>query len=478
MGRMARKLKIRTRDLSIAFFVFVAPVLNAQAQIASPGNESTSSASNSWSQQPGERAPWLTYGIDAGVGESDNVTLLPTDKISQTIAVTDLDFLVKEQSRLLDANATGNFSYLDYLQNAYGSQLIGRFDGQAKLAIIPGRLVWIAQDDFGQAAVDPFTAVTPTNLENINYFTTGPELTLRPGGVNFIDLSAHYSRAQYQTTGSFNSNRGLASVSLGRDVSAGASVSLNAQFERVMFDDTSVSTDFDRTTASGRYELHGARTDFEADLGATKISQGIESTTGPLAELKLSRQVSPSAKLTATVGRELTDISSSFSTLQSATAGPGPSGVIGTAPAPQSAENYTSDYAAVGWQFQRNRTSIGLDARWEKDTYPAAPQLDLHHPSADFSVERRLTRAFSAKLFGRWSGTSYPNALVATSTASSKYDDWLLGSDLSWRYGRGLELRLRYSHTSHVVSTGDSGYGENRVFLTVGYRPRSTLDGE
>ena len=77
------------------------------------------------------RAPLLAYGVDAGIGESDNVTLVSTNKINQSIATADADFAVNEQSRLLDVNAKGDFSYLDYLQNAYSSQLLGRFDGAA-----------------------------------------------------------------------------------------------------------------------------------------------------------------------------------------------------------------------------------------------------------------------------------------------------------------------------------------------------------
>ena len=32
------------------------------------------------------------YGVDVGIGETDNVTLVQTDKVSQTIAITDADF--------------------------------------------------------------------------------------------------------------------------------------------------------------------------------------------------------------------------------------------------------------------------------------------------------------------------------------------------------------------------------------------------
>jgi hypothetical protein len=121
-------------------------------------------------------AETLNYGVDAGVGESDNVTLVASGKVSQTMALADVDFDFKEQSRRLDVDAKGYFTFLDYLQHAYSSQLIGRFDGAAHLALIPERLTWVLQDDFGQAALDPYTPLTPTNLENVNYLSTGPDL--------------------------------------------------------------------------------------------------------------------------------------------------------------------------------------------------------------------------------------------------------------------------------------------------------------
>jgi len=473
MGPTTRQRKVHAQCLSIAFVLAAALAPRAHAQLSPGGPASSVSVFNNPAAAPAARAPVLTYGVDAGVGESDNVTLVPTDKVSQTIAITDVDFAVKEQSRLIDVNATGNFSYLDYLQNAFGRQLIGRFDGAGNVAIIPGRLTWVLQDDYGQAAIDPFTAVTPNNLENINYLSTGPDMSLRLGGVSFVNLSARYSRAQYETS-PYSSNRGLGSLAVGEYLSPGASVSLNADFERVMFENTVLNTDFDRTSAFGRYALHGARTDFEGDLGASRISEAGTTDTGPLVKAQLSRLLSAAAKLTLTAGRELTDSSSSFSTLQTGPTVGG--GIIGSAPAALTSSNYTSDYASVGWQYGRNRTNIGLAIRWEKDTYSGQPLLDVDRPSADFNIDRQLTRAFSAQLLGRFYKTDYLNAAIASNTASSQYDDWFVGGALIWRHGRGLEIRLRYNHDSHVVSAGGSGYSDNRIFLTVGYRPRPLVE--
>jgi hypothetical protein len=447
------------------------------------------------------QAETLSYGVDVGVAESDNVTLVATDKISQTMAIADADIDYKEQSRRLDVDAKGNFSYLDYLQGAYGNQFIGRFDGSAHLALIPEKLAWVLQDDFGQSALDPFTPTTPTNLEDVNYLSTGPDLTLRFGPSSFLNASARYARTEYQTS-PFNSNRLLGNLAWGLQLSSRSSVSLNGDTERVLFENTTLNSDFDRTNGFVRYELQGSRTDLSADLGATTISQDRASTgsdttvmsgtagslgtatpvvsdpggstTGGLAKIQLSRKLSMAAKLTFSAGHVLTDASTSFSGLQS-----GAIGVVGAAAAAVTANSYTSNYASAEWQYQRNRTKIAVSGRWERDTYDGVAALDNTRGGAEFSVERKLTHAITAQLLGRLYKTDYFHVTATPSNASSNYEDGLVGLSLSWRHGRGLEVRLRAEHNSRVASGIDTGYRENRVLLTVGYRPtRSQVESD
>ena len=415
-------------------------------------------------------AETLSYGVDAGVAQTDNVTLAPSNKVSQTIAIADADFDVKKQSRLLDVDAKGNFSYLDYLQNAYGSQLIGRFDGLAHFAIIPERLIWMLQDDFGQAALDPFTPTTPTNLENVNYLSTGPDVNFRLGGTSFINLSARYARSTYATS-PYNSNRWFGSLAWGLQLSSRSTVSLNADTERVQFENTVVNSDYDRTNGFVRYSIQGARTELSADLGGTRITQNGSSTSGGLAKVELSRKISAAAKLTFTAGHTLTDASTSFSNLQS-----GATGTVGTAPAAQTSNNYTSNFASVGWQYSRNRTILAVSARWEKDSYSEEPALDHTWGGVELSFQRQLSRAFTAELVGRYYRTDYSHAVVTTVDGSSEYKDGWISAGMTWRYGRGLEVRLRGEHSSRNASEPNAGYGENRVLLTVGYRPPPRQD--
>jgi hypothetical protein len=464
---MRGKVRAVRAVAAMAFVMLLTPRLNAQTV---PGVTGTGGVGMpSLPPLPPGRQFEFNYGIDAGIGESDNVTLAPTDRISQTMAIADVDFDLKERSRRLDADAKGDFSYLDYLQGAYANELIGRFDGVAAVALFPGRLNWTFQDSFGQAQIDPFTPVTPTNRENINYFSTGPDLALQFGPVWFFNAGGRYIRTTYQTS-PFDSTRFEASAAPGTELSAGSSVSLYGSFERAVFDTTVVdgvlvNTNFNRSRVFGDYEAHGARTDLSVNLGATRVDEGAESITGPLAKLKISRKLSAASKLTFSAGRDLTDASTGFSNLQS-----GAIGTVGTAPAAGSLSNYTVTYASLNWDYTRNRTTVALSGGWEKDTYEGQPQLDLQRADAEFRLERRLSRAFTAQLVGSLYRTEYPHA-----DAGVGYDetDGRVGGALAFSTGKGLEVRLRYEHTSRIASGigSGTGYQENRAFLTVGYRP-------
>ena len=316
--------------------------------------------------------------------------------------------------------------------------------------------------------------MTPGNIEYVNYVSTGPDFALRMGGTGFLDASVRVARSIYQTS-PFNSNRVLGSLAAGLQLSARSSVSLNGVAERVLFDNTVVNGDFNRSSAYVRYDIEGARTILSVDLGATKITQNASagtstvivspsgspitvpetipqsaySTTGPLARVALTRKLSSAASLTLSGGRELTDGISSFGSIQS-----GALGVVGTVPALLTSSSYTSTFGSVGWVYERNRTTIGVSGRWERDVYISQPQFDLTRGGVQINVKRKLSRAFTLQLLGSYYKNDYFNATPTFATldgGNPKFDDAMVGAILSWRYGRAVEVRLRAEHSSRTT---------------------------
>jgi hypothetical protein len=408
-----------------------------------------------------------TFGADVGVESTDNIGLTAADRTGQRIATTDLDFATEQATRRLDFNLKGAFSYLDYLEGAYGSDLIGRFDGIGQFALIPERLTWTVQDDFGQGQLNAFQPPTPNNKQNINYVSTGPNAFLRFGGTGFVDLSARYARVQYSDS-PFDSNRYQASAKIGEQLSARSDVSVDIDTEHAAFVDPAAGGNFERSSAYLHYDLSGARTTIGANLGATKLAETGSSSTGALAKLAVDRKVSPSATLSLTLGRELTDASTGFSTAQS-----GAIGGIAVSPAAVTANSYTDDYGSLAFQYQRRLASFRLSGRWEKDSYADQPQLDVTRDGGEFSLDERLTRRWTAQVLSSYYESRYAHGDFTATQGATSFTDALFGAGLSFRAGRALLFQLRYARVSRSVSgaADAQGYRANTIFLTVGYRP-------
>lgn len=142
------------------------------------------------------------------------------------------------------------------------------------------------------------------------------------------------------------------------------------------------------------------------------------------------------------------------------------SGAIGgivTAPVAAMRDIYTTSYASAGCRYERNRTSVELSGWWDTDSYFQQSQFDLTRSDTEFSVDRTLTRAWSAQLLGSLVNTDYAHVNFTS-------EDRLIGAALTLREGRAVDIRLRYDHIARALSGDGSDYRENRAFLTIRYR--------
>jgi hypothetical protein len=402
--------------------------------------------------------PTSQLTLSAGVGETDNVYLTAPPTQSQTMGMLGLDFDLLRQGTVLDVDTKGDFEYFDYLQHAYGEELYGRFDGLASLQIVPDNFKWVAEDYFGQAQVDPFEPLTPLNVQYVNVFSTGPDFRVRLGDTGFAQMDLRYATTHYQTS-PLSGDRELANLSVGDQLSPVSSVSLNVDEQRLRFDDTSVNTDYDRRESYARYQLTGARTGIELELGATQTNQTERWVSAPLAKLSLRRLVSRSLTLTLTLGHQLTDASDSFRNLKS-----GATGGIVISPAIGTTESYLSNYGSAELLFERDRTRFALSGRYERDTYAESTPLDLTDSAVEAFVQRLMTPIWTLQLQGSWRRFDYFNGGYAET-------NWPVGAALILTPGRHVDVKLSADHILHEVSGRGFDYTENRVLLVVEYRP-------
>lgn len=400
----------------------------------------------------------LDYGLSLGAGETNNIGRTDGGERSETIGVVGVDLTWQEQTRRIDADVAVDLSYYEYLDDTYDGELLGTANGSVVLGIVPDRFTWLVQDTFGQVQADPFQPSTPDTRENINYFTTGPNFTLRFGSAGFARLFGRYSTVNYEES-LLDTERVGAGLALGRELSQRSEVALNAVSESVEFEDL-LNQDFDLHHVFLSYQIEGSRTELSTELGYTWLEHDAgEETGGALVNVAVSRDMSPSSTVRLEVGTQFTDASASLRTSAGQVGGGGSADVTATA------DPFENRFASVQWSFVRNRTSFSLGAAWNEDTYEEQTLFDRTRLVYEAGLHRQVTQTVGFGFRGTLSDEEFENTDLAA-------DELTLAAELTWRLGRRVGLTLTVEHFERDTSTGVGEFDEDRAFLMLSYRPR------
>ena len=410
----------------------------------------------------------FAYDANLGLGHSDNIRRASANEEDEDIAAAGLRFSLDQRSSRLQADAVGNFSFAEYLNDTYDSEVLGNFAGNARFGFVPQRFEWVMSDNFGQTLSDPFAPVTPDNRENINYFSTGPDVTFAFGSQTRLRLGARYSLATYEASPlDFDTTSGEAALL--RMLSSASNISLNARVAQTDYDEASLDADYDQSEAFLRYDVTGARTRLAIDLGYTQIDRDAAADTedGLLLRLEVIRRLSAASTATLAAGREFSNSGSAFAGLQ------GVGGIgLGATPGLQTAQPFTNDYANLGYDFSRNRTTLGLYASWRDQSYETATLLDQTLTSVGAQVGREMSPRTSLTLHAIYTEADFK--------LGADYTDLNGGAGIAWRLSRSVSVNVTYDYLKRTsdLPAGDSV--ENRYWLSIAYgrgTPRTALAG-
>jgi hypothetical protein len=424
-----------------------------------PGGVSPAGAS------PGDvgvaRTNFFTYGADAGIGYSDNITETSTDKRSDEILAEGIQLAGLEQGARFQGAVLADLEHLNYLQGTYSPEVIGNFGGYAAYALVPDFVRWMAQDSFGQGLVDPFASQSPGNLENINTITTGPTFTIPLGNLTLLNVSARYSRVSYQVSPLDNNDYGGA-VTLTRLLSARSSISFNVQSERYDYTDP-INPSYDQREAFARYDIQGARTRITVDAGYDQIRgpQQLDSS-GVLGRLRVSRTLAEGSVLSISAGREPSN-SSSFLAQNQAVSGIGLQATSGQ----QTATPFSNEYETLGWSFSRRRTTLSLILSHYEQIYDGQSILDQSYTSGGVHLSRLMYPGWTVGLFADYSKESFAQQLAAQQ--SGNYTEEHGGANVRWQLARKLALTFEYDHYHRNSDLVLYSFSENRVWMRVQY---------
>jgi hypothetical protein len=399
----------------------------------------------------------LSYGVDVGLGFSDNIALVEEGKTDETIATAGAQLRLDHESRRLQANVETRLEYLSYLDDTYDAQVVGNLIGDLEVAIIEDRFTWALEDTFGQTIQNQFAPSTPDNRENLNYLSTGPDFTLPLGSRNKLLLNGRYVDVHYEDS-DLGNQRIRGTLALRHDLSAASSVSVNVDSEEISFDDDTEFTDYENHEAFLNYRLDAARTTLSLDAGVTEITSGGESNEDWLGRLEVTRRASSALTVGLELGHDFSDAGNSFVNLQA-----GQPGSIDPVPVQETAMPFENTYGTIFGRFSRNRTSIQLRAGYYDESYDTQPLFDRKRLTLNLSLDRNLNAAMIALVSADYSRQDYTEL-------DSQFDDLTVTLGMRWNVSRTSIVSFDYLYRDRNGDAIGTDYQANEIWVRFGYQ--------
>lgn len=430
----------------------------------------------------GFELPHSTWSVFGGVTHSTNATRQP-DGQSDTIASVGVSGSLFRDEGRLTYRLVGNAAYEEYLENTYDGDVRASVNAGARYEFVPDRISWSVDNTFGQSATNTFAPSTPENRTNVNYFSTGPDVDLRLGGVAGLGLGARYARTDY-SEGVGDDQRYSGNARLYRRLSATSTAALNASFQRVRNEDEfgfgfGREREYDTREYFASLDAQRARYGFSLGAGLSELSNegraGSESE--PLVRASAYRRLSPALNLNLSAGQEFR---SGGDILRDAIGETrivnGQIVFIGAGIDPQSVGAVLADlsvvnqpvkyqYARASLDWARTRTTFSIAGGQGRERYQnPGIDVDRDFTEAGLSASRRLRPNLSAQASVNWNEREFRQRGRGDQTLYAQLRlDWQLTS----RFG----LNFSYRHEDRQSDFSTFEYQENLFYVGVSYGP-------
>jgi len=405
---------------------------------------------------------------DAGLIYSDNVTRVQNGS-GDTLALLGLVGDASREGPRLDYRLASDLALVKYLSSHYQTQPFGYLDGTGAIWLVPGSLSWTGRETYTQAVIDPFAPVTPDNLEGLNYVTTGPRFTLHPTLRTTVTLNGTYSylagSSKSAQSVNIDNHRYAGDLTLSHAFSSSSSGYLTAASEKVEFTDQVDNNNFRQDQALAGLKLASARTLLAVSGGYARLHEvvlaSVASGPGELPQsqvpggsvwrVELSRQISPSSRLSLHAVKQVTDAANLFR-------------LNLDQPVPAAAANrlttadpFTDRELGASWRFVAARTSLTLGYVDIRERYKINPTSDRNVEDATALLARQLSPLLNWDM-----GVEFERQEFAAGGSSNTLNAM---TSLRWQIAPQLRLRFLYAHSALTPH----GYAENQLGVTASY---------
>lgn len=201
----------------------------------------------------------VNYTARSSVGYSDNITRtgIAANQLKDSIASIGGTLSIVDESSTNDFILDMSADYVDYRNNTFEEEIIANIALASNFSLVDDSFTWTLDGYYGQQAISAFTVVTPNNLQNTGFVSTGPNLVYRFTDLDSLTLGYRY-RDFYaeQTPSDYQSN--VFSAVLARRLSPLHTLSFNIETENLTYDDPFISSFADFENLQYTIALTGA----------------------------------------------------------------------------------------------------------------------------------------------------------------------------------------------------------------------------
>lgn len=403
----------------------------------------------------------LSAEFRGGYTVSDNIFLESEDGIEDNIWSVGMTLnLFEESSRtLIDVRAVAD--YLHYF-DTFDPETVGALDALFDYAFIENYFSWRIQNNYGQRLADPLGTPNPGNRENMNFFTTGPNVDIPMGERFFLGLEARLSTVRYEVSVNEN-DRTSGLIRLARRTDGNAVMSLNVATEDIEYADGATAEDFRVNDAYVAYDANNDRNIILVNLGYTEVETDSDSASGYLVRAQWTRFTTESKSFLISAGSEYSTQGDVFRLSQSNGRSIGGTVDTNTDDIPFRNNHFYSRYSANG-----DRTRISVEVEWSQEDFtyqdPLAVALDRDILRGSFDIERDITRKFYVGLDLRFRTRDYK-------FVDRDDEDVRAIATLGFRFSDAFIMFLRYQYQDRDSNDVTESFTENRGTIGFEYIP-------
>jgi len=397
----------------------------------------------------------VEYEFRLGASRSDNVLRTDVLELESTIMLAGLQLDLQHATRRVEASLVANLEYRNYTDDTFDDEVIGSLNADLELQLVPDVLSWVVQDRFGGLQTNPFQANTPENRQNINRFSTGPDLRMRLGSNTAVELGGRYHSTRYEIS-DIDSDVFGGRVSLVRALSPHRSISLNVTTDRFEFDNTFLNSNYDRQSAYFGFQSEIARGSLIVSLGYNELHDNGEVVDGNLISVAWDREVSSSTTINVSYDEGFNETSGTLGQSQPGQEIGGPQNTPGVS------DPFENRRFSLGLDFNRNNNNVFASLLFNEDEYVTNTLLDRNRSELRVGYSKVLGSAWRLRLNGALQKTDF----VATGRED---DDTVFGVGLSRQLSRAVSVNLDLARFERDSSDPAFNYVENQVDLTFSY---------